>query len=104
MNELLSEAEKARAESAGLKIDKVSELLARVQKEVKEGLLPSAQVAVARNGKVGVFESYGSAKPESLTCIFVAKSIEPRKRNFNTGAGMYRYVFLSFSKAVQCRV
>ena len=72
MNELLSEAEKARAESAGLKIDKVSELLARVQKEVKEGLLPSAQVAVARNGKVGVFESYGSAKPESLTCIFSA--------------------------------
>ncbi len=72
MNELLSEAEKARAESAGLKIDKVSELLARVQKEVKEGLLPSAQVALARNGKVGVFESYGSAKPESLTCIFSA--------------------------------
>ena len=72
MNELLSEAEKARVESAGLKIDKVSELLARVQKEVKEGLLPSAQVALARNGKVGVFESYGSAKPESLTCIFSA--------------------------------
>ena len=72
MNELLSEAEKARAESAGLKIDKVSELLTRVQKEVKEGLLPSAQVALARNGKVGVFESYGSAKPESLTCIFSA--------------------------------
>ena len=72
MNELLSEAEKARVESAGLKIDKVSELLTRVQKEVKEGLLPSAQVALARNGKVGVFESYGSAKPESLTCIFSA--------------------------------
>ena len=35
MNDLLSEAEKARAESAGLKIDKVSELLTRVQKEVK---------------------------------------------------------------------
>lgn len=72
MNNLLSEAELAKAESAGLKIDKVSELLARVQKEVKEGLLPSAQVALARNGKVGVFESYGSAKAESLTCIFSA--------------------------------
>ena len=72
MNELLSEAKKARAESAGLKIDKVYGLLARVQKEVKEGLLPSAQVALARNGKVGVFESYGSAKPDSLTCIFSA--------------------------------
>ena len=37
-----------RAESVGLKTDKVLELLHRVQREVEEGLLPSAQVAIAR--------------------------------------------------------
>ncbi len=72
MNGLLSEDQAAGADSIGLDKDKVVELLVRVQKEVKEGLLPSAQVALARDGKVGVFESYGSAKPESLTCIFSA--------------------------------
>ena len=72
MNGLLSEDQAARAESIGLDKDKVVELLVRVQKEVEEGLLPSAQVALARDGRVGVFESYGSAKPESLTCIFSA--------------------------------
>ena len=72
MNGLLSDDQAAGADSIGLDKDKVVELLVRVQKEVKEGLLPSAQVALARDGKVGVFESYGSAKPESLTCIFSA--------------------------------
>jgi len=72
MNGLLSDDQAAGADSIGLDKDKVVELLARVQKEVKEGLLPSAQVALARDGKVGIFESYGSAKPESLTCIFSA--------------------------------
>ena len=52
MSELLSEAQAAGAESIGLKKDKVIELLQRVQREVKEGLLPSAQIALARNGKV----------------------------------------------------
>ena len=72
MNGLLSDDQAAGADSIGLDKDKVVELLVRVQKEVKEGLLPSAQVALARDGKVGIFESYGSAKPESLTCIFSA--------------------------------
>ena len=72
MSELLSEAQAAGAESIGLKKDKVIELLQRVQQEVKEGLLPSAQIALARNGKVGIFESYGIAKPDSLTCVFSA--------------------------------
>lgn len=62
----------ASIEELGLNPDKVSELLNRVQREVDEGLLPAAQVALGRNGKVGVFESYGTARPESLTCIFSA--------------------------------
>lgn len=45
------------AQSIGLDAQKVSTFLARVKKEVEEGLLPAAQVAIARDGKVGVFES-----------------------------------------------
>jgi CubicO group peptidase (beta-lactamase class C family) len=62
----------ASVEELGLNPGKVEELLNRVQKEVDEGLLPSVQVALARNGRVGVFESYGSAEPESLICLFSA--------------------------------
>ena len=72
MGDSLTEEQIQRAESVGLKTDKVLELLHRVQREVEEGLLPSAQVAIARDGKVGVFESYGSARSDSLTCIFSA--------------------------------
>lgn len=62
----------ADAQALGLNPQKVEQLLTRVQREVDEGLLPAAQVAIARNGKVGVFESYGAAKPDSLTAIFSA--------------------------------
>lgn len=59
-------------EELGLNPSKVDELLARVQREVDEGLLPAAQVAIARNGKVGVCESFGTANNDSLVCIFSA--------------------------------
>jgi len=59
-------------ESLGLDPHKVDALLNRVRREVDEGLLPAAQVALARDGKVGVFESFGAAEPESLTPIFSA--------------------------------
>ena len=72
MTEALSPARRDSLEALGLDPAKVDALLARVQREVDEGLLPAAQVALARHGKVGVFESYGSAQPESLTCIFSA--------------------------------
>ena len=68
----MTDARFSDAESLGLDPDKVAKLLARVQREVDEGLLPAAQVALARHGRVGVFESYGSARPESLTPIFSA--------------------------------
>jgi CubicO group peptidase (beta-lactamase class C family) len=59
-------------QALGLDPQKVELLLARVRREVDEGLLPAAQVALARNGKIGVYESYGSAKPDSLTALFSA--------------------------------
>jgi CubicO group peptidase (beta-lactamase class C family) len=62
----------ASIDELGLNPAKVAELLDRVQEEVDEGLLPAVQVAIARNGKVGVSESYGSAQSDSLICIFSA--------------------------------
>jgi len=55
---------------AGLDPQKVTDLLDRVKKEVDEGLLPSAQIALARNGKLGVFETFGDANNDSLYCVF----------------------------------
>jgi CubicO group peptidase (beta-lactamase class C family) len=62
------------AELSSLKLseEKVANLLARVRQEVDEGLLPAAQVAVARNGQLALFESFGVASDESLFCIFSA--------------------------------
>lgn len=41
-----------------------------MKKEVDEGLLPSAQIAIARNGKLVAFETFGSATNDSLYCVF----------------------------------
>jgi len=68
----MSESRFTDAESLGLDPTKVAALLKRVAREVDEGLLPAAQVALARNGKVGVFESFGTATAESLTPMFSA--------------------------------
>ncbi|MCS5582018.1 MAG: beta-lactamase family protein, partial [Pseudomonadales bacterium] len=55
---------------AGVSQEKLDELLLRVKKEVDEGLLPSAQIAIARNGKLVAFETFGSATNDSLYCVF----------------------------------
>ncbi len=68
----MSEDRFATVEALGLNPVKVEELLARVQREVDQGLLPAVQVALARHGKVGVFECFGTAQPESLIPIFSA--------------------------------
>ena len=57
-------------EQEGADPEAVNELLNRVQKEVDEGLLPSAQVALAKNGKIIAFETYGDATNDNLYCIF----------------------------------
>ena len=56
----------------GLDSDRVQALLERVRREVDQGLLPAAQIAIAKNGKLALFESFGEARPESLFCIFSA--------------------------------
>ncbi|MDH3641563.1 MAG: beta-lactamase family protein [Gammaproteobacteria bacterium] len=62
----------AEPEELGLDPMKIAALLARVRREVDEGLLPATQVALARGGKVAVFESFGEAHDDSLFCVFSA--------------------------------
>lgn len=68
----MSEKLLAVAREHGLVVDQVDKLLARVRKEVDDGLLPAAQVALAKDGEVVFQASYGSARDDSLTCIFSA--------------------------------
>jgi CubicO group peptidase (beta-lactamase class C family) len=67
-------AEQFMAEPAEVGVDpgKVAVLLARARQEVDEGLLPATQVALAKNGKLVCFETFGDADNESLFCIFSA--------------------------------
>ena len=45
----------------GLDPEKVEALFSRAEREVKDGLLPSAQIAIARNGKIGAMRTVGRA-------------------------------------------
>src|SRR3990172_327412 len=60
----------ASAEDAGVDSEKLEAVFARAKRDVDEGVLPSAQVAVARNGKVAGMRTFGAATDESLYCIF----------------------------------
>jgi CubicO group peptidase (beta-lactamase class C family) len=47
-------------------------LLTRVQREIDEGLLPSCQVALARDGELVAFEAYGDATTSTRYAVFSA--------------------------------
>ena len=49
-------------ESVGLDSALVDALFDRAEKEVREGLLPSAQIAIARNGKIAAMRTFGTAR------------------------------------------
>ena len=68
----MSEEILAAASDRGLVVEQVAKLLQRVQKEVNEGLLPATQVALAKDGELVFQASYGTARQDSLTCIFSA--------------------------------
>ncbi len=66
-------------EEVGLDPARVDDLLTRAEKEVREGLLPSSQIAIARNGKIAAMRTVGEvthqgqpalASDETLYCIF----------------------------------
>ena len=57
-------AEKFFADSAaevGLNPDKVQALMDRAEREVREGVLPACQVAIARKGKIAAMKTFGKA-------------------------------------------
>ena len=56
----------------GLDAAQLAAVAARARQEVDEGLLPSAQIAVARQGKIVLFETFGNATNETLYCVFSA--------------------------------
>ncbi len=66
-------------ESVGIDSSKLEALFERAEKEVAEGLLPSSQIAIARNGKIAGMRTVGTvrhqgrealATNETLYCIF----------------------------------
>ncbi len=69
----------SKPEEVGIDSEKLEAVFARAKRDVDQGLLPSAQVAVAREGKVAGMRTFGTAvqggaeKPatdETLYCIF----------------------------------
>jgi CubicO group peptidase (beta-lactamase class C family) len=64
----------------GFNPDKVQALFDRAEREVKEGLLPSCQLAIARNGKIGLMHTFGDAvqgavnQPTTNETLFVIMS------------------------------
>ena len=64
----------------GLDPDKVLALMDRAARDVKEGILPACQVAIARNGRIAAMQTFGRAvqggieKPATDDTVFVAMS------------------------------
>ena len=77
----------------------LSELIARAQREIDEGHIPSCQIAFARHGKLAVWITLGAAEPESRYVIFsstkpvVAGDVDPdgrrRDRRVATGSPIW---------------
>lgn len=66
-------------ESIGIDSAKLEGVFERAEKEVREGILPSAQIAVARNGKIAGMRTFGTvrhegreaqATDETMYCVF----------------------------------
>jgi len=56
----------------GVAAEPLADLMARARREIDDGLLPSCQVALAREGRVAAWVTLGDAPPESLYVIFSA--------------------------------
>ena len=54
----------------GLDPERLGALVERARREVEQGLLPSCQLAVARHGQLGLFETLGDADGSSRYTIF----------------------------------
>ena len=52
--------------------DAIGALMGRVRRDIEEGHIPAAQIALAREGEVFFTETVGEANDNSLFCIFSA--------------------------------
>ena len=60
----------AAPEAVGVDAERLAAVVERARREVDEGLLPSAQIAVAREGRLVLFETFGDADDDTLYCVF----------------------------------
>ncbi len=58
---MISTTPSAKPEDVGIDSQKLEAVFARAKRDVDEGVLPSAQVAVARHGRLAGMRTYGSA-------------------------------------------
>jgi CubicO group peptidase (beta-lactamase class C family) len=64
----------------GLDPAKVQALMERAEREIKEGVLPACQIAIARNGKIGAMRSFGrvtlggAEQPATNETLFIIMS------------------------------
>lgn len=71
----------ATSEAVGINAERLDGLLTRARREIDEGLLPACQLAVAKDGELIAFETYGDASPDdrflmySSTKTFVASMV-----------------------------
>ncbi|MGH2759050.1 MAG: serine hydrolase, partial [Actinomycetota bacterium] len=61
-----------RADDVGVSSERLDDLLTRAQREIDEGLLPSCQIALAKDGQLVAFETYGDATNDTRYVIFSA--------------------------------
>jgi CubicO group peptidase (beta-lactamase class C family) len=54
----------------GLDPARLDDLIARAQRDIDDGLLPSCQLSIARNNKVGLLITLGDAEPDSRYVLF----------------------------------
>ena len=62
----------AGAQALGIDPEKLDILLTRCRKDVDDGLLPSCQVALARDGRLAAFETFGTSTNDTRYVIFSA--------------------------------
>jgi CubicO group peptidase (beta-lactamase class C family) len=58
------------SDKSGLDAGALEKLRSRIQHAIDKGPLPSVQVALAKDGEVLLFETFGSAKNDTRYCIF----------------------------------
>ena len=65
-----NQLDRKHAQALGLNLEKLELLRSRALREIEEGLLPSAQIALAREGRIAWSETFGDADSETLYPIF----------------------------------